>query len=126
MTYDEPAKRRSPGTFFADLGDRLARGFNGFDPDAFRPGAPDAAARGSLAAMVAFNRGSAKTHSGIWRDLAVRRRRTEVDMQVLPVIAAGARHGIACPGLQRLADMIHEIEDGTRPLSDRNLLELVP
>ncbi|MGH2883633.1 MAG: DivIVA domain-containing protein, partial [Solirubrobacteraceae bacterium] len=31
MSYDEPAKRRSPGTFFADLGDRLARGFNGFD-----------------------------------------------------------------------------------------------
>jgi DivIVA protein len=31
VTYDEPARRRSPGTFFADLGDRLARGFNGFD-----------------------------------------------------------------------------------------------
>ena len=31
VTYDEPMKRRSPGTFFADLGDKLARGFNGFD-----------------------------------------------------------------------------------------------
>jgi DivIVA domain-containing protein len=31
MTFDEPAKRRSPGTWFADLGDRLARGFNTFD-----------------------------------------------------------------------------------------------
>ncbi len=31
MTYDEPVKRRSPGTFFADLGDRLARGFSTFD-----------------------------------------------------------------------------------------------
>jgi len=31
VTYDESAKRRSPGTFFADLGDRLARGFNSFD-----------------------------------------------------------------------------------------------
>jgi cell division septum initiation protein DivIVA len=31
VTYDEPAKRRSPGTFFADLGDRLARGFSSFD-----------------------------------------------------------------------------------------------
>jgi cell division septum initiation protein DivIVA len=31
VTYDEPAKRRSPGTFFADLGDRLSRGFNNFD-----------------------------------------------------------------------------------------------
>ncbi len=31
VTYDEPARRRSPGTFFADIGDRLARGFNNFD-----------------------------------------------------------------------------------------------
>jgi DivIVA domain-containing protein len=31
MTFDEPARRRSPGTWFADLGDRLARGFNNFD-----------------------------------------------------------------------------------------------
>ncbi|HTX11219.1 MAG TPA: DivIVA domain-containing protein [Solirubrobacteraceae bacterium] len=31
MTFDEPAKRRSPGTWFADMGDRLARGFNNFD-----------------------------------------------------------------------------------------------
>jgi DivIVA domain-containing protein len=31
MTFDEPTKRRSPGTWFADLGDRLARGFNSID-----------------------------------------------------------------------------------------------
>lgn len=31
---DEPAKRRSPGNWFADLGDRLARGFSNTD----RPG----------------------------------------------------------------------------------------
>jgi hypothetical protein len=31
MTVDEQVKRRSPGTWFADLGDRLARGFNTLD-----------------------------------------------------------------------------------------------
>ena len=31
VTYDEPAPRRTAGTWFADLGDRLARGFNNFD-----------------------------------------------------------------------------------------------
>jgi hypothetical protein len=31
MTCDEPVKRRSPGTWFADLGDRLARGVNKLD-----------------------------------------------------------------------------------------------
>ncbi|MBV9338170.1 MAG: DivIVA domain-containing protein [Solirubrobacterales bacterium] len=30
-TYDEPVKRRSPGTWFADLGDKLSRGFSSFD-----------------------------------------------------------------------------------------------
>ena len=36
MTFDEPVKRRSPGTWFADLGDRLSRGFSTLDrpPDA--------------------------------------------------------------------------------------------
>jgi DivIVA domain-containing protein len=37
MNFDEPTKRRSPGTWFADVGDRLARGFNNFD----RPASDD-------------------------------------------------------------------------------------
>ncbi|MGN6868420.1 MAG: DivIVA domain-containing protein [Solirubrobacteraceae bacterium] len=38
MAYDEPAKRRSPGTFFADLGDRLAKGFTAIDRPADEDG----------------------------------------------------------------------------------------
>ncbi|SDR07050.1 ketopantoate reductase [Rhizobiales bacterium GAS113] len=99
-------------------------GFNGYDPDAFRPGASEEAARASVAAMVAFNRPNAKTHSGVWRDLAVRRRRTEVDVQIAPIAEIGATHGIACPSVEALVAMIHEIEDGKRPMSDDNLIEL--
>src|SRR4029077_490038 len=102
------------------------RGFNGYDIDAFRPGAAETAARQSVAAMVAFNSTSAKTHSGVWRDLAVRRRRTEVDVQIAPIVELGARHGISCPTVSRLVQMIHEAEAGKRPLSDANLLELIP
>jgi 2-dehydropantoate 2-reductase len=101
------------------------RGFNGFDPDAFGRAGVEEKAVSSVAAMVAFNRPNAKTHSGIWRDLAVRRRRTEVDMQLVPIVAAGQRHGIACPRLAGLIAMIHEVEDGKRGLSDRNLEELL-
>lgn len=101
------------------------RGFNGFDPAAFAPGANEAQAEASVAAMVEFNRGSAKTHSGVWRDLAVRRRRTEVDVQIAPIAAIGARHGLPCPAIARLVAMIHEIEDGRRPMRDENLLELM-
>ena len=102
------------------------RGFNGFDPAAFAPDATEADAAACVAAMVAFNRPSAKTHSGVWRDLAVRRRRTEVDAQIAPIAAIGARHGLPCPGVQRLVAMIHEIEAGQRAQLDTNLLELLP
>jgi 2-dehydropantoate 2-reductase len=100
------------------------RGFNGFDPQAFAPGATEAQAQASVDAMVAFNATSAKTHSGVWRDLAVRKRRTEVDSQIAPISAIGATHGIACPCIDRMVVMIHEVEAGTRPMTDANLLEL--
>jgi 2-dehydropantoate 2-reductase len=99
-------------------------GFNGFDPAAFGPGGTEAAARASVAAMVEFNRPNAKTHSGIWRDLWVRRRATPADAQIGPVVAIGAAHGIACPHVAKLIAMIHECERGERPMSDANLLEL--
>jgi 2-dehydropantoate 2-reductase len=101
------------------------RGFNGFEPRAFHPGATEAQARDSVAAMIAFNRPNAKTHSGIWRDLAIRKRRTEVDMQLAPVIEIGRSHGIECAQLDALVRMIHEIENNERMLSDDNLLELL-
>lgn len=102
------------------------RGFNGFDPAAFAPEATEDAAAACVAAMVAFNRPSAKTHSGVWRDLAIRRRRTEVDAQIAPIAAIGTRHGLPCPGVRRLVAMIHEVEAGQRRQSDANLLELLP
>ena len=100
------------------------RGFNGYDIGAFRPGASEDAAQRSVAAMVAFNTGSAKTHSGVWRDLWVRKRRTEVDVQIAPIAEIGARHGIDCRTTRRLVTMIHEVEEGRRPMTDDNLLEL--
>ena len=99
-------------------------GFNGYDPEAFTTDASQANADASFAAMVAHNAKSAKTHSGIWRDLAVRHRRTEVDAQLGPVVAFGKRLGLATPVTRELIAMIHEIEDGTRPLDWANLAEL--
>ncbi|MBC7800535.1 MAG: ketopantoate reductase family protein, partial [Gemmatimonadaceae bacterium] len=93
------------------------RGFNGFDPAAFGPGATATHAQASIDAMAAFNRGSAKTHSGVWRDIAVRKRPTEVDMQVGVIAAIGARHGLPCPTIRRLVAAIHAAEAG-RPQSD--------
>jgi 2-dehydropantoate 2-reductase len=96
-------------------------GFNGFDPSAYMPGASDSLAESSLDAMVAFNRRSAKTHSGIWRDLAVRKRATEVDAQLGPIVTQGERLGVATPATREIIRMIHEIERGEREQSEQNL-----
>ncbi len=100
------------------------RPFNGFDPAAFLPGASDEAARQSLAALAEFNSKTAKTHTGIYRDLAVRKRRTEVDPQVGTVAEIAASHGIDTPLLRRLVELIHDIEEGRRPMSVQTFHEL--
>jgi len=100
------------------------RGFNGYEPAAFSAGATEDAARRSVAAMAAFNRPNPKTHSGIWRDLFVRKRRTEVETQLGPIVERGAEHGLACPCLSALIAMIRALEDGRLAMSDDNLLTL--
>lgn len=99
-------------------------GFNGFDPEAFGPAADPAATDASFAAMVAFNRRSAKTHSGIWRDLAVRKRETEAQAQLGAVVRAAERHGIETPHLRRLIALVREIETGEREQHRDNLRAL--
>ncbi|HRJ70231.1 MAG TPA: 2-dehydropantoate 2-reductase N-terminal domain-containing protein [Beijerinckiaceae bacterium] len=100
-------------------------GFNGFDPACFAPGAPEAGARASIAALAEFNRHTAKTHTGIYRDLAVRRRKTEVDPQI-GVIADLAREvGIETPAIRRLVALIHDIEDGRRPMAFETFQSLI-
>ena len=98
--------------------------FDGFDPAAYLPSAAPGAAEASLDALVAFNRRSAKTHSGIWRDLAVRKRPTEVDAQLGVVVRLGAEAGVATPLTARLVELIHEIETGAREQSRAALDEL--
>lgn len=100
-------------------------GFNGFDPANFFPGASEAGARASIAALAEFNAKTAKTHSGIYRDLAVRKRRTEVDPQVGMVGQLGREAGIPTPAIDRLLELIHDIEEGRRTLSRDTLQELI-
>ena len=96
-------------------------GFNGFDPHAFAPDADAGTAERSLDEMVAFNRRSAKTHSGIWRDIAVRKRRTETDAQLGPIVKLGAEAGVPTPMVSRLIALMHEVEDGRKPQSHDTL-----
>jgi len=98
--------------------------FDGFSPAAFHPGGPVDLAEGSLDDLVSFNRSSAKTHSGIWRDLAVRKRPTEVDAQLGWVVRIGGRVGVPTPLTGAVIRQIHQIESGERSQSWENLEEL--
>jgi len=76
---------------------------DGFDPDDLE---------GSLARLADFNRRSAKSHSGIYRDLMVRRRKTETEAILGPL------QGFL---ISRTAELIAAIEAGTRTCCRENL-----
>jgi 2-dehydropantoate 2-reductase len=101
--------------------------FDEYDPALYRKGtAGDATAVGeAMAAVSRFYRRHTKVKTGIWRDLVVRKRKTEVDSQIGVVVARGRRLGVPTPLLDRVVTMIHELEDGRRGMSWANLDELV-
>jgi 2-dehydropantoate 2-reductase len=92
-------------------------GFNGFDPECFMPEAPLAKAQASVAALAEFNRYTAKTHTGIYRDLAVRKRKTEIDPQIGIIVELAREANVSTPALAALVALIHDIEDGKRPMA---------
>jgi 2-dehydropantoate 2-reductase len=104
----------------------VPRGFDGFDPLAMRPRTAGEVteARAVLDRFAAYNRGLVKVRSGPWRDMAVRKRPTEVDHMVGWVIAAGRARGIAMPLNERLVAQVKEIESGVRQRGLPNLDEL--
>lgn len=92
------------------------------DLHGFRP----AAYRGddwqeSMEAIASFYQGQIKVKTGIWRDLAVRHRPTEVDCQVGSLVAKGEALGLDMPRNRRLAELIHDLEAGRRSMSWDNV-----
>ncbi len=102
-------------------------GFDGYEPHAFAFRRPRdwAGIAASLDRLVAFNRTSLKQKSGIWRDLAVRKRKTEVDQHVGAVVETARARGIEVPLNTRLVELIHDLEEGRRQMNWDNLAELI-
>jgi 2-dehydropantoate 2-reductase len=102
------------------------RGFDGFDPLVMRPRteAEAAEAHAVLDRFAAYNRGLVKVRSGPWRDLAVRKRPTEVDHLIGWVIAEGRARGVALPLNEHLLAQVKELERGVRQRGLHNLDEL--
>lgn len=95
----------------------VPKGFSSYDPAAFHRSASDLQAKTCIERLAEYTSQTAKTHSGIYRDIAIRKRKTEVDPQVGLIVEIAHRHGIAVPLCTRLAGLIHDIEAGRRELS---------
>lgn len=100
-------------------------GFDGYDPLDFAPDADEVRARDSIAGLVELNRHGAKTHSGIWRDLAVRKRRTEVDAQIAVIDTLAREVGVDTPTIRKLVRLVHDVEEGRKMRSLETLRELL-
>ena len=100
--------------------------FDGFDARAFGllgPLDPDGVDRAWRGQVEYWNRHAGK-RTGIWRDLAVHKRRTEIDRLVGEVVAVAEPLGVPVPGVRRLVALVKEIEDGRRAQGIEALAEL--
>ena len=96
--------------------------FDGFAPDAFTASASADDAWAQMQQITDHcRRWVGKPRSGVWRDLAVRKRPTEVDPQITDIVAHGRAAGIETPTVSRLIAMIREMEAGTRDFGNANL-----
>jgi 2-dehydropantoate 2-reductase len=100
--------------------------FDGVEPALYYPRERRdwAAIERSLDALVERRRRDQKQRSGIWRDIMVRRRRTEVDEQLGVVARQGTAAGLPLPLTRRLLDRIHDLEQGRIAPSWEHLDEL--
>lgn len=71
-------------------------------------------------------RGSAKGNSGVWRDIRVRHRPTEVPHLTGELVRIGRRHGLAMSVNGHIAELIAGIESGDLEMGWPLLRELVP
>src|SRR5207247_4283183 len=90
--------------------------FDEYDPaDYHAASRGDEAARARAMTSVATHyRAATKTKTGIWRDLAVRRRKTEVGALLGATVAKATGFGIAMPLTARLIALIEDLETGRR------------
>ena len=103
-------------------------GFDHFDPAPFVDPSP----RGFAAAceiLEAMARGAKvnnlKVRTGYWRDIVVRKRKTEIDFITGEIVRRGERLGIPTPVNRLQQRMFEEIESGRRLMRWENLEELM-
>ncbi len=123
----DPGRRAVLGRLVAEVV-RVARAVDvrcevvdGFDAEAFVDGGDT---EESWRAQRAYWHRNGQTRTGVWRDLAIHHRPTEVDYVLGPVLRRAARAGVAVPCLRVLVDAVHAAQEGRRMLGPSILDEL--
>jgi 2-dehydropantoate 2-reductase len=97
---------------------------HGFDPRTLRPSVRTRAAGESAMASIAGSFNSLQQRTGIWIDLAVRKRQTEADPQLGRIVAEGRKAGLGMPLNAAVHQLINELESGKRGFAWENLDEV--
>ncbi|MFF3831121.1 2-dehydropantoate 2-reductase [Streptomyces sp. NPDC002458] len=98
--------------------------FDAFEPEAFRRGADPAVRRAATGRLTAWLATQAKDRSGIWRDLAVRRRPVEVTTHYAEVFTQAERHGVSTPVLRSVIAGLRELERDPGLMAEERLVAL--
>jgi 2-dehydropantoate 2-reductase len=96
--------------------------FDGFDPAVFRPGSPadEAAIAATWQGQIDYwNRHSVK-RTGVWRDLAIHKRKTEADRLLGAVVERARQRNIPIPRVEALLRLVTAVESGEQPLGVAN------
>ncbi|OEU88241.1 2-dehydropantoate 2-reductase [Streptomyces abyssalis] len=98
--------------------------FDAFEAQAFGRNAPPAVRDAATDRLTAWLRTQPKDRSGIWRDIAVRRRPVEVTTHYATVFEEAERAGIATPVLRAVIDGLRELEQDPGGMSESRLDDL--
>jgi 2-dehydropantoate 2-reductase len=98
--------------------------FDGFDPSGYSADAEVSEANEATDRLVAFMHTLAKKRSGIWRDVVVRRRPTEVPDQFAPVLQLAKEHQVPTPTVCGLLESLRRLEADEVQMGEELLYEL--
>ncbi|MBU7597726.1 2-dehydropantoate 2-reductase [Streptomyces sp. P38-E01] len=108
----------------ADASGVRRESFDAFDAVAMGPQSSPAVREAACDELVRWLRGQPKDRSGIWRDLAVRRRPVEVTTHYGSVLAGAEQAGLEAPVLRAVLEGLRALERDPAGMSEQLLDEL--
>jgi len=105
------------------MGVRLSE-LHGFDPNSLRPERRTPAALRRALESISSSFNPLQQRTGIWIDLAVRKRKTEAEPQLGRIVSEAGKRGVAMPLNRAVFELITEMEQGRRSFAWENLDEV--